>query len=58
MLPVRSECVSGEHLRGKMALRFPYLYICFVLIAYMLMYSIQLLGGEAQKTGKAGAART
>lgn len=33
---------SAESIYGKnVALRFPYLYICFVLIAYMLMYSIQ-----------------
>lgn len=41
VLPVRPECVSGEHLRGKCGFALPYLYICFVLIAYMLMYSIQ-----------------
>ena len=36
-LSASAESIYGENV----ALRFPYLYICFVLIAYMLMYSIQ-----------------
>lgn len=50
---------SAEDIYGKnVALRFPYLYVCFVFMAYLLMYSIQHYWvEEAETAGTAGAAR-
>ena len=56
---IRSECVSGEHLRGKCGFALPlpvYLFCAYSI--YADVFDPALLGGEAQKTGKAGAART
>ncbi len=49
VLPVRPECFRGRYLRENVALRFPYLYVCFVFMAYLLMYSIQHYWVEKQR---------